>query len=485
MRFLMYVLFGLLYLLILFLSSFYNSETIFLAKSLFLTLYVSAEIIVARMEDRNNWIINPIVLASVLTFLLGYGVTNLIYFIPDSTPRNNLLSALGSSSFDLMSATMDYVILGAVCMWIGFKSNLGIFLYRFMTIRVLDITKYFRKTFTFNKGLIYTFIAVSVLIRFYAISIGTYYYAQSPEEIAEAAGISQYLFLLGSLAQYSLVIVSIVYYSSIDRKSYRNLFIALLLIEIFFGFISGMKSLVVLPFVVPLLAYLIIKKKINKSFLVLSAVSIIIAYIVIEPFRIMRFLDPNFRSTPQYIIQTLYDAYILNKQVGLGEEKSAEFFVFAFLSRSNYMIEAAMAIDYEKKVGLNEHDPDFLERLYLAPLHAVIPRFIWTSKPFEATGLWFTQRVQGSDVYSATGFTPFGYLNFAGGVLFIGLFFFIFGIMQNALFRFIELGSGGIIIFVGLLSSMVLIETSVNAIFVTWIRYYPLLFLMQYITFKD
>jgi len=484
MRFLMYVFFGLLYLLILFLDRFYSSETIFLFKSLFLTLYIVTEILAVRMEDRKNWMIKPVVLASVFTFLIGYGITNLRFIIPDSEARNNLFFTFGNDPFNLLSKTMDYIVLGLVSMWIGYRSNLGFFLFKFLTTSVVNLKKYFKNSFDFNIKLIYTFIILSIGVRFYAIFIGVYGYAQDPEQVIESAGISQYLNLLGLLAQYSLLVLSLAYYSEGQNKSYLKVIVLLIIVEVIFGIMSGMKSLVVMPFVIPMVAFFILKRKIKKSLLALSVAAIVIAYIIIEPFRILRFMDPNFQSSPKYIIQTLYDAYILNKQVGLGEAKDTEFFLFAFLSRNNYMIEAAMAIDYENNVGLNEHDPDFLSRLYFAPLHAVVPRFIWAGKPFENTGIWFTHRVLGFDFDSSTGFTPFGFLYFAGGMPLIVLFFFIFGIMQNALFRFLELGSGGMIIFLGLLSTVVLIDTSVNGIFVAWIRYYPLLILIQYFTFK-
>lgn len=478
-----YTIFFFSYVLLLSIESFFSAEFIFLLKSIFLTIYLLMEISTIRKTNNINWMLNPVVLASFITFMLGYGILNLIYFVPDTKPYENLLNFFGGS-FEYLSSTMDYIVLGAVSMWLGYRSNLGLFLFGFMTTKVFNLLKYFRKEFNFNKKLIYCLIAVSILVRFYAIIIGVYGYAQSPEEIEEAAGITQYLNLLGSLAQYSLFVVSIVYYSAENGKSYRNLFVVLIVTEVFFGFISGMKSLVILPFVIPLLTYLIVRKKLKKSFLIFTAVSVFLAYIIIEPFRVLRYFDPNFRSTPKYIIQTLYDAYVLNKQVGFGGEIDTESIFFAFLGRNNYMIEATLAIDYKNRIGLNDHDPDFRSRLFFAPLHAVVPRVIWAGKPFEDTGLWFTQKVLGYDIYSSTGYTPFGFLFFAGGWPFIVIFFFIFGIMQNALFRFLDLGSGGVIIYVGLLLSVILIDTTVNTIFITWIRTYPLLIILQYFTFK-
>jgi len=484
MRFWIYVLFGLIYLFILFLGKFYGSETIFLIKSLYLTLYLITEIIEARMEDRKNWMLNPAVLASVMTFILGYGITNLIFFIPDSISRNDAFLNLGDDPLNLLNIAMDSVIFGAVSMWVGYRSNLGIFLFRMMTTSLVNIKKYFKNTFTVNINLIYSFVAISILVRFYAIIIGVYGYAQSPEEISEAAGISQYIYLLGLLAQYSLLVISLVYFSAEEQNKFKKFLIALIIIEVFFGLISGMKSLVVMPFIIPLVAFFVLKRKIKKYYLGLAVIAIVVAYIIIEPFRILRNMDPNFKSTPKYILQTLYDAYILNKQIGLIQETDTEFFLFAFLSRNNYIMDAAKAIDYKDRVGLKEDDPDFSNRLLSIPMQAVIPRFIWSDKPLENIGLWFTQKVYGKEYYSSTAMSPFGFLYFAGGNFLIIIFFFIFGIMQNALFRFIALGSGGIIIFLGLLSSVVLIDSSVNTIFVTWFRFYPMFIILQYITFK-
>jgi len=245
-----------------------------------------------------------------------------------------------------------------------------------------------------------------------------------------------------------------------------------------------MKSLVVIPFVIPLVAFLIIKRRVNKSLLALSVAAIVIAYIIIEPYRMYSLFDPNFKSSPKYILQSLYDAYILNKQVGLVQETDSEFFLLAFFGRTNNLVEAAKAIDYNNKVGLDKTDPDFRNNLLLVPFHAIIPRFIWKDKPLQDIGLWFTRKVWGYDFFSSTSVTPFGFLYFAGGNAFVIIFFLMFGIMQNALIRFVDLGSGGIIVFIGLLSTVVLFDHAVNSIFISWIRLYPILILLQYFVFK-
>lgn len=486
MSFWAYILFGTVYLIITYAGKTFDGETLLLIKSLYLTVYLLIEILILRYQDHKNWMISPVVLASVITFILGYGITNLIYFVPNSETRDKIIFRLGDSSFTLVNTAMDAVFIGAVFMWIGYRSNLGIFLFRFMTTTFFNVKKYFRTSFNYNKKLIFSLIIISASVRIYAMTLGVYGYANTPEQIAKAADISQYLNYLGLASRFALLVVSFAYFSS-PKQSRTDFYIlvTLVAVEVFFGLMSGMKTLVIIPFVIPFLTYFILKRHIKKSLLIFAVASVILAYIIIEPFRMLSIIDPNFKSSPKYILQTLYNAYILNKQIGIIEETDTEFFLFAVLGRANYLVEAAMAMDYKDRVGLSENDPDFANRLFFAPLHAVTPRFLWKDKPMENVGLWFTRQVWGLNFYTSTAVTPFGFLYLAGGYTLIIIFFFIFGIMQNTLLRFIDFKAGGIVIFLALLPSLVLIDHVVNSIFISWIRFYPAIILLQYIVLKD
>ena len=64
---------------------------------------------------------------------------------------------------------------------------------------------------------------------------------------------------------------------------------------------------------------------------------------------------------------------------------------------------------------MTEEDPKFLENILSSPAYAVIPRFLWPSKPYGDVGAWFNRVVFGGSIYSATGMSPIGYLYLAGG----------------------------------------------------------------------
>ncbi len=135
-------------------------------------------------------------------------------------------------------------------------------------------------------------------------------------------------------------------------------------------------------------------------------------------------------------------------------------------------------------MSLSDKDPDFLERLYTIPLQAFIPRFLWSGKPLENIGGWFTQQVWGYPLESSTAMSPIGFLYFAQGNIFIAIFFFIFGFLQKFLRQFLKEGAGGILIFFGFLTSLVLIDSTVNTIFVSFLRTFPMLLILQYIVYK-
>jgi hypothetical protein len=87
-------------------------------------------------------------------------------------------------------------------------------------------------------------------------------------------------------------------------------------------------------------------------------------------------------------------------------------------------------------------------------------------------------------ILSSTAMGPVTYLNFAGGPLAVVIGFFVIGIIQRTLFDGLRsFGGGGLIVFFGLLRSLVLIDSAFNTIFTTIIRLIPLLMMAQYLLF--
>ena len=85
----------------------------FIAYSALLLLYVAVELGALHASRIQSFWICPVVLASLVTFVLGYGITNAIIFFPGISPDVT----------SWMNRLMLLVFLGCVSMWVGYDST--------------------------------------------------------------------------------------------------------------------------------------------------------------------------------------------------------------------------------------------------------------------------------------------------------------------------------------------------------------------------
>ena len=368
-------------------------------------------------------------------------------------------------------------------MWIGYNSKTGDKFFNIINTKFVDLRNYFRKSFKLNYGVIVFLVLLGIFARLYAIKIGIYGYSQTVEQVNQYSKISQALHYVEILTQICLTAVALGYFADVKNIKSLVLLVFIILVQIFFGILSGMKSNVVMPALIIFVSYLVVNNRINKTLLIASGLLIFIAYLIIQPFRDFRNTDRDYQSNPVYIFNTVVNAYNYNGYLITGNQ-NAESIFYSFISRMNYITDASRAIEYKNQIGLTESDPDFAGRLYTAPFQALMPRAIWTSKPEENIGGWFNTKVWNRPLGNSVAMSPFGFLYFAGGYTFIIMFFLIFGAMQKILLNFLKFGPGGAIVFISLLSSVVLLDSSVNSIFVSWIRNVPILIILQHFMLK-
>jgi hypothetical protein len=449
----------------------------FIIKNIFLFVFLSFNILTFKKNNPDRWLLNPAVLASIFTFLLGFSLTNYINFVPGTEANGFLYRQLGADPFPILNYTMTLIIIAAIVMWWGYNSKSGDRFYNFLMKRTLHLSKYFRKELKPNLAFIYTLIIISVFARLYAINLGIYGYAQSPKALSENIAVALIIGSAGQLINFSLILIAIKFFKEGFNFNYRVTLLLIVLIEIYFGVISGMKSAVIFPVAILFICYYLVNKKFHKGFIVASIILVIAAYTIIEPFRIIRMRDANFQSSPGYIASSMMDAYSLNKSRKLvyGDE---DIFT-SFVQRNNYLLAAAKAVDFADNSRLDYQAPDFLEKIYTVPLQAFIPRVIWRSKPVEDLGAWFSVVVWGGIPTTSVAMTPFGFLYFAGGILAVIVGFFVFGIMQRVVWNFYLGGGGQLLIYFGFLSSVILIDSSINGTLVNWIRNFPIIIILQ------
>ena len=449
----------------------------FIIKNIFLFVFLSYNIIIYKKNNPEIWLLNPAVLASIFTFLIGFVITSYIHFIPDTESNKYLYKQLGSDPFPLLNYVMTLAILSAIVMWIGYYTRLGDRLYNFLMSKPLGLIKYFRSELKPRMAIIYTLIIISIVARLYAIQIGVYGYAQSPKTLSENIATAFTINAAGQLINFSLILVALKFFKEGFNFNYRITLALIVIIEIYFGLISGMKSAVIYPVAILFICFYAVHKKIHKGFVVGTIVLLVLAYIVIEPFRILRMKDMNFQSSPGYIASTMLDAYSLNKsrKIVYGDED-----IFSsIIQRNNYLLAAAKAIDFADNSGLDTQSPDFFEKIYTVPLQAFIPRVFWRNKPIEDFGAWFSVVVWGSTPTTSVAMTPIGFLYFAGRIVAVMIGFFVYGIMQKTVWKFYLGGGGQLLIYFGFLSSVILIDSAINGTLVYWIRYFPVFIMLQ------
>ena len=435
------------------------------------------------VETRNLWTrephlfwINPVVLASIFTFVVTFGVTNVLFFLPEDVL---VLVGLEPIATPWMNQLMLLVVLGAISMWVGYSSGMGRSTGR-MLQRSRVLRKWMSPSLRINKRALYAFLAISLIARLLAIKLGMYGYSSTFAQQSAGASYAQYFNMAESLGQLALVGMALQCFAS-PRASLldRQLLWLVLGYEVAFGFLSGFKSAVVLPFIIVEIVYYSQRNRFPRWLVPAIVVAIMASYAVIEPFRVARNEDAGFVVTSLgSIVTTMTSANSINANDS-GEHASV---VVSFLARSNLTYVASLGIEYAANNELPAGSPAFLGDIILAPAHAFIPRFLWSNKPLENIGLWYTNQVMGHNSYSSTAMSPFTYLNFAGGPLAVIIGFLIVGIFQRGLFDGLRhFGGGGLIVLFGLLGTLVIIDNAFDTFFIGIIRMLPILVVAQYV----
>ena len=206
------------------------------------------------------------------------------------------------------------------------------------------------------------------------------------------------------------------------------------------------------------------------------------AYTVIEPFRAARNDDLGFQGTSLSSISTVLPTFT---SIAADDKSDQAATWLSFLARVNLTYIASLGIEYAATRDLPEDSPAFLDDIFLAPAHALVPRILWESKPLNNSALWYTNEVLGVRSLSATSMSPVTYLNFAGGPLAVILGFLMVGILQRGFFDgLLHFGGGGLIVLLGLMSTLAITENAFNIILVAIIRLLPALVVAQYLLLK-
>lgn len=449
-----------------------------------LMVYLWLEVVRIRRNHPERWLLNPAVICALMTFVMGYGLTNVLFFMPPES-----IEFLGLVP-DVSSAMVKHqylVLIGALMLFLGYWSPLATGLTRPRIVAQFQ-RRYLPGTDVLKGLAIPILLGIAVVVRLYAMSKGLYGYGgdYSAERLAVTSAYSQYLSMAGGLGKLALVLAALRYFTPGSRLQNARWFWAALLIEVFFGFLSGMKSAVGMPIVIAGLCLYLRTGNIPKSWIALTIASIVVAYAVIEPFRMVRNQQGGALTSVSAIVDVLDRGMRSDNPAKPKNEESGSTFL-TVAARSNLSYIGSFGLDYaDAHPELPEGSPAFLQDLLLAPLHALIPRFIWDSKPLGQLGLWYNQVVMGMSHFSATAMGPFVYLYFAGGYLAVGIAFFFIGVLQRTLLFLMTPWErqAGAVAFLAMLGPLANVDSAVNGIIINMSRDVILVLLVLHFLYR-
>jgi hypothetical protein len=455
-----------------------DNEFSFVLLTLTLTIYLLLEIGRVRTLSSDRWLLNPAVFCSIFTFLMGYGVTNIIFFLSDrQLSQIGLISEITPEMVKLMWG----VLLGAVALWLGYWSPVAA---HFSSPKMIAGFReaFLPKTNSVRPFALPVLAFVGIAARLLQINLGIYGYSGTYDRLLELGGVTQYISMAAGMGKLALVLAALQYYTS--RATWREgmWFYGLLIIELIFGILSGFKSAIVLPIITVAICQYLRYERISRIWVILAILGIFVAFAIVEPFRVARNESLGYQgNTAGRIADTIISSSNLDD---IAESAPA---LLSTMGRWNLTYPASLGISFsDENANLPAGSPAFVANIILAPLYAWIPRFIWTSKPVGDLGLWYTNVVVGMDSYSSTAMGPFTYLYFAGGFIAIFLGFLFIGIMQRALFSLLQPGtsSAGATTFLAMLTTISVGEaTTFDLLLVTLFRELPLLILLQFFIF--
>lgn len=453
------------------------------AYTVLLLAYLVVETHRLRRNFPEHWLVSPAVLCSAVTFALGFGITNLLYFFPEE-----VLSPIGvvPEVTPWMSKLMLLVLIGALAMWLGYWSPFATALAAWFS-RQQWLDRILRREFDPRAWVLPVLVLVSFGSRLIQIRLGVYGYSSDWDLLLETASIRQYLSLTDGLGKLALVVASLRYYSPDPPAPAKAWFVGVLAYELLFGFLSGFKTEVVLPVVIVGMCKYLRRGQLPWRWVVLVSVAIFAAYAVIEPFRAARYEETGFRGTSlTSIAETMVAAAVVGPEGFVGAEQAGT--AMQFLSRTSVTYVASLGIEFADTRPLPEGSPAFLRDIVLAPLYAFIPRFLWDSKETARHGVWYRVAVMGfagPNETTSVGMSPFTYLYFLGGGLAVALGFFGVGIIQRTWAEFLTPGTAGaIIVFLVGVRVLAIPDSAFYSLIVDLLRLAPAALVLQYAIYR-
>ncbi len=362
-----------------------------------------------RILTHNFDIFEPPVWASI-TYGFAFGILGIPLFSP--YPRVNPLL----TDYYWFNLAFFYVILGIGCLWVGYKSRIGVWLN--VNLKIFKLRIGDRESITaIRLPYVIALYGIGLLARVYMIKNGLYAYLSIRSLYLASLGEAQILMHLENFCRYGCAIAALYYFNkpSIGKGVF---FGSIFGFEFIFGFISGMKSNVIMALLIVSIAYFYSKKIIPKGILLSLVLILIFLYPLSISYRdsIDRGaidstnLTSIFEAMPD-VFERSYSGKPISNIFALG---------YQYTSSRLSMLESLAVIIKD----MSESGDYWFGKYYVYfPMLVFLPRIIWENKPVLDFGIWFTQNYWNPSAFHSTAITYPGdfYLNFGLPGLILGM----------------------------------------------------------------
>jgi len=454
---------------------------------LILLLYVGYEVYCCAMNEAGSrWLVNPAILTSLSMFGIVYGVSNIHNF----TTRGEEEIAFFELDYQWLICAEALALMSVLWMWLGYRSRVGAKIAQWLR-ELFRFDLLLRRSWQVNWPIVWSCIFASVASRVAQIHLGLYGYNLDLDELVENASYAQWLSAIGNLGKLALLVLALHCFG--PKKTTPLAWLVMcgaLLCELAFGFLSGMKSQIIVPALVVVISYYTIKGKVPFVWSVVALVSVFPAFLIMDALRTARHYDPTYDNRDLFsIAHAVIKSYEESSDDSAGRRDDGTELQIgsSFLRRLNVTQMSAIAIRYKNSTELNEDSPGSLTNLLLQPVYAIIPRFLWPEKPINRIGNWFANEVLGEGTLTnSVAMGPVGQLYVAGGIIAVCLGFFAVGIVQQLVYQaFWDPCSGShLMVYLAIVCDIAHFEGRIESVYISIIQLVPLLLVCQYFLFK-
>ncbi|MGV6829441.1 MAG: hypothetical protein ACWA45_08590 [Flavobacteriales bacterium] len=476
-----YLYFTLFYLSAVFLINIFYVEHygnyLFLLSTLLGLIYNTLVIFKTNIINGKFKFLSPGVIGVLTCFVIfNGGLISLMYIKDFDFIKANAFGIYLNNNYLLKFSSVAAV--GNVFLWLGFMSKIGDYLFAFY-YKGLGYEKVLKLEIDviFPKILIVTGLSLNFIL-FINGSFG-----RSSVLLEDLSGPMRYLVAFSSyIEKLSLIgyfLLSIIYFKTGRHKKWY--WITLVLVAIF-ALVSGARGPIIFLFILTLLPYYYVNKKISYKLMLVGVVAFYIAFTLASEIKIFT----QTLNTEDVSVTGYADAY-LEFQEESAENISRVIYnsvYYSMMRRLSTVAQGSIAIEYKDTHGTDKTDPKFLQELLMAPIFTIIPRSKIGSR-FPSWGQWFRLKVlkQNNDTYvNNISFGTVAYFYLTGKWVFVAFGFFVYGVILRFTNGILEIGSGiSFLVYLAVLSTIGYLAASIPSSSVSFLRYVLILPLFFYL----